>query len=159
MPHPGRRLARGDTLLSLWELRQRVRGCFPHLRLVPVVLGGRPETSACSSSGEPTTSKPWRPRMFRPGSVARLRDLAPARRPRTPHRPRAGEPAKRMGSVPSLARLTARRTYGGSPFGSIGRTAYVTRPEGAEGALAAPKRLVALTTTCTVFPTSAGVTA
>src|SRR5262249_31919813 len=30
----------------------------------PVVLRGRPETSACSSAGEPTTSKPWRPRMF-----------------------------------------------------------------------------------------------
>src|SRR5262249_33469949 len=29
----------------------------------PVVLRGRPETSACSSAGEPTTSKPWRPRM------------------------------------------------------------------------------------------------
>src|SRR3954452_3856666 len=72
MPHPGRRLARGDTLLSLWELRQRVRGCFPHLRLVPVVLGGRPETSACSSTGEPTTSKPWRPRMSCPGIVPRL---------------------------------------------------------------------------------------
>src|SRR5579884_4058419 len=46
------------------QTRQRVRGCSPHLRLVPVVLGGRPETSACSSPGEPTTSKPWRPRMF-----------------------------------------------------------------------------------------------
>ena len=40
-----------------------MRGLNPHLRLFPVVLGGRPETSACSSPGEPTTSKPWRPRM------------------------------------------------------------------------------------------------
>src|SRR5437763_86023 len=35
--------------------------------LFPVVLRGRPETSACSSAGEPTTSKPWRPRMCVPG--------------------------------------------------------------------------------------------
>src|ERR1043166_9952196 len=63
MPPPGRGLARGDTLASP-ETRQRVRDRDPHLRLVPVVLGGRPETSACSSSGEPTTSKPWRPRMY-----------------------------------------------------------------------------------------------
>ena len=41
-----------------------MRDCDPHLRLFPVVLGGRPETSACSSPGEPTTSKPWRPRML-----------------------------------------------------------------------------------------------
>ena len=34
-----------------------------HLRFVPVVLRGRPGTSACSSAGEPTTSKPGRPRM------------------------------------------------------------------------------------------------
>ena len=56
-------LARGDTLASP-ETRQRVRDRDPHLRLVPVVLGGRPETSACSSPGESTTSKPWRPRML-----------------------------------------------------------------------------------------------
>src|ERR687898_572215 len=29
----------------------------------PVVLRGRPGTSACNSAGEPTTSKPGRPRM------------------------------------------------------------------------------------------------
>src|SRR5581483_12517540 len=68
MPPPGRGLARGDTLARP-ETRQRVRDCYPHLRLVPVVLGGRPETSACSSPGEPTTSKPWRPRMFRTPEV------------------------------------------------------------------------------------------
>ena len=34
-----------------------------HLRFVPVVLRGRPGTSACSSTGESTTSKPGRPRM------------------------------------------------------------------------------------------------
>ena len=63
------------------------------------------------------------------------------------------------GSSCPLARLTARRTYGGGDLASIGRTAYVTTAEAAEGAVAVPKRLVALTTTCTVFPTSAGVTA
>ena len=31
--------------------------------VVPVDLRGRPGTSACSSAGEPTTSKPGRPRM------------------------------------------------------------------------------------------------
>ena len=43
-----------------------MRGCFPHLRFFPVVLRGRPGTSACSSTGEPTTSKPGRPRMCCP---------------------------------------------------------------------------------------------
>src|SRR5215471_11564817 len=38
----------------------------------PVVLRGRPETSACSSAGEPTTSKPWRPRMSSSPIVAAL---------------------------------------------------------------------------------------
>src|SRR6476619_5582339 len=35
----------------------------------PVVLRGRPGTSTCSSAGEPTTSKPGRPRMFVTASV------------------------------------------------------------------------------------------
>src|SRR5919197_4997900 len=60
-PGPGRHATQSVT-------KRRVRDCLPHLRLVPVVLRGRPETSACSSTGEPTTSKPWRPRMF----VARI---------------------------------------------------------------------------------------
>src|SRR3954452_18986969 len=100
MPHPGRRLARGDTLLSLWELRQRVRGCFPHLRLVPVVLGGRPETSACSSPGEPTTSKPWRPRMFVPHCTARREACSgsPPENAASSSRRRAGE-THRFGSL------------------------------------------------------------
>ena len=37
---------------------------YPHLHCFPVVLRGLPGTSACSSAGEPTTSKPGRPRMF-----------------------------------------------------------------------------------------------
>src|SRR3954449_11019741 len=44
--------------------RERVRCSASHLRCVPVVLGGRPGTSACSSAGVTTTSKPGRPRML-----------------------------------------------------------------------------------------------
>ena len=47
-----------------------MRGCRSHLRCVPVVLGGRPGTSACSSAGEPTTSRPGRPRMCCAHSLA-----------------------------------------------------------------------------------------
>src|SRR4051794_24589171 len=72
MPLPVRGLARSDTLASP-ETRQRVRDRDPHLRCFPVVLRGRPETSACSSTGEPTTSKPWRPRMCVTRIVARNR--------------------------------------------------------------------------------------
>jgi len=53
-----------ERCASLWfRQRERVRRCSSHLRFVPVVLRGRPGTSACSSTGESTTSKPDRPRM------------------------------------------------------------------------------------------------
>ena len=51
-----------------------MRGCRSHLRCVPVVLGGRPGTSACSSAGEPTTSRPGRPRMCAHKSSLDARD-------------------------------------------------------------------------------------
>src|ERR1700744_5422566 len=63
MPAPGRRLARDDTLARLYRLGSECEVIFRTYLVFPVVLGGRPETSACSSTGEPTTSKPWRPRM------------------------------------------------------------------------------------------------
>ena len=44
-------------------VRRRVRDCRSHLRWLPVDLRGLPATSACSSAGESTTSKPGRPRM------------------------------------------------------------------------------------------------
>src|SRR6266481_3133255 len=62
MPPPGSRAESGATRWLVVQTRQRVRDGFPHLRCFPVVLRGRPETSACDSAGEPTTSKPWRPR-------------------------------------------------------------------------------------------------
>ena len=55
------------------EFRIRTCVCFP------VVLRGRPGTSACSSAGESTTSKPGRPRMSSL-IVASLSSLAAARR-------------------------------------------------------------------------------
>jgi hypothetical protein len=48
----------------LIEIRQRVRDFASHLRVLPVDLRGQPATSACSSAGESTTSRPDRPRMF-----------------------------------------------------------------------------------------------
>jgi hypothetical protein len=62
-PLPDPRAETGAT--RCLEARQRVRVRYPHLLGFPVVLRGQPGTSACSSSGEPTTSKPDRPRMFR----------------------------------------------------------------------------------------------
>ena len=55
--------ARGDAphygLSSESECVIVIRTCV----VFPVVLRGRPGTSACNSAGEPTTSKPGRPRM------------------------------------------------------------------------------------------------
>ena len=55
--------ARGDAprygLGSESECVIVIRTCV----VFPVVLRGRPGTSACNSAGEPTTSKPGRPRM------------------------------------------------------------------------------------------------
>ncbi len=61
--------ARSDALPN--SVRQRVRVRYPHLRWFPVVLRGRPGTSTCSSAGEPTTSRPGRPRMFVPTNCTR----------------------------------------------------------------------------------------
>src|SRR5947207_10907620 len=63
--------------------RRRVRGRSSHLAFVPVVLRGRPGTSACSSAGEPTTSKPDRPRMSA-HSVAPTRPRLSAAGPNRP---------------------------------------------------------------------------
>ena len=50
-----------------------MRGDLPHLRCFPVDLRGRPGTSTCSSTGEPTTSKPGAPVcLLDPTSVAAL---------------------------------------------------------------------------------------
>src|SRR5215211_6833047 len=54
--------ARERRAQLLIRQRERVRDCCPHLRLFPVFYEAS-GTSACSSAGEPTTSKPGRPRM------------------------------------------------------------------------------------------------
>ena len=99
-----------------------MRDGSPHLRLVPVVLRGRPETSACSSAGEPTTSKPWRPRMCVRDSVARFR-LPSSRPPRRASRARSRRTRPRgcRRARPSRRRGRGRRpsqprwpTYGGT---------------------------------------------
>ena len=56
----------------------------------PVVLRGRPGTSACNSAGEPTTSKPGRPRMSSRIVAAALRgkNLVQDARPSHDHRRR-----------------------------------------------------------------------
>ena len=56
----------------------------------PVVLRGRPGTSACNSAGEPTTSKPGRPRMSSHIVAAALRgkNLVHDARPSHDHRRR-----------------------------------------------------------------------
>jgi hypothetical protein len=73
--------ARERRASLLVKQRERVRCCCSHLRLFPVFYEAS-GTSACSSAGEPTTSKPGRPRMWTqcsPGSQ-RPRGLAARRR-------------------------------------------------------------------------------
>ena len=82
--------ARGDAprygLGSESECVIVIRTCV----VFPVVLRGRPGTSACNSAGEPTTSKPGRPRMSNRIVAAALRgkNLVHDARPTHHHRRR-----------------------------------------------------------------------
>ena len=63
-PCPGLGPNRDGTSPDLVFARRRVRDRSSHLLCVPVVLRGLPATSARCSTGEPTTSRPGRPRML-----------------------------------------------------------------------------------------------
>ena len=93
-----------------------------HLLFVPVVLRGRPATSARCSTGEPTTSRPGRPRMLSSQDSGGVRAwarraaarLGPARarsRPRVPHRWRTRSSATSMTHSASAKPTQAQRVW------------------------------------------------
>ena len=83
-PRPRPRAEPGGTSPDLESTRRRVRDHASHLLCVPVVLRGRPATSARCSTGEPTTSRPGRPRMLSTKHSRRCELATPAAAPGSP---------------------------------------------------------------------------
>ena len=107
----------------------------------PVVLRGRPGTSTCSSAGEPTTSRPGRPRMFVRPQCSRAQRRALQRALHLPGRPRASRcrgacrssacrGRARSRPLPGRSSSTSGSGRGSGPARAPSRRASRSRPGG-----------------------------